>query len=87
MTYRVKWEIDIEADSPFAAAREALRIQRDTESTATVFIVGRRQIDLQRECPGCDLDCKVCGVHQPGAASLDKHRKWHYELSRHRRKV
>jgi hypothetical protein len=36
--YRVKWEIDITARSPRAAAREALRIQRSI-SDAVVFIV------------------------------------------------
>jgi hypothetical protein len=38
-TYRVTWEIDIEADNPTDAAREARKIQRDLESTATVFAV------------------------------------------------
>ncbi len=37
--YRVVWEIDIEADTPLAAAEEALRIQRDRDSIATVFRV------------------------------------------------
>ena len=36
-SFRVAWEIDIHAKSPRAAAREALRIQRDPESIATVF--------------------------------------------------
>jgi hypothetical protein len=35
--YRVTWEIDLHANSPRAAAEEALRIQRDPESIATVF--------------------------------------------------
>lgn len=35
--YLVKWVIDLEADTPEAAAREALRIQRDPDSVATVF--------------------------------------------------
>ena len=39
--YRVKWEIDVEAETPQDAAREALQIQRDTESVATVFEVYR----------------------------------------------
>jgi hypothetical protein len=39
MNYRVVWEIDIEADSPREAAAEALRIQRDPQSIATVFEV------------------------------------------------
>jgi hypothetical protein len=36
-SYRVVWEIDIWAESPFEAAKEALAIQRDPESIATVF--------------------------------------------------
>jgi hypothetical protein len=40
--YVVTWKIDIEADSPEAAAREALRIQRNPESIATVFQVDER---------------------------------------------
>ena len=38
-TYRVVWEIDIDADTPEEAARIALDIQRDPESLATVFRV------------------------------------------------
>lgn len=37
--HRVIWEIDIEADSPEEAAKEALLIQRDTHSIASVFTV------------------------------------------------
>ena len=37
--YRVHWEIDIEADSPEAAAREALAVHRDPDSIANVFEV------------------------------------------------
>lgn len=39
MKYFISWEIDIDADTPEAAAREALRIQRDPDSIATVFDV------------------------------------------------
>lgn len=39
MLYRVSWSIDIEAESPLEATREALAIQRDPESIATVFDV------------------------------------------------
>lgn len=39
MNYVVSWHIDVEADSPEEAAREALRIQRDADSIATVFEV------------------------------------------------
>lgn len=37
--YLVTWQIDIEADSPEEAAARALIVQRDAESTATVFDV------------------------------------------------
>lgn len=37
--YRVTWEIDIDATSPYLAAMEALAIQRDPQSIATVFSV------------------------------------------------
>lgn len=35
--YLVTWAIDIYAESPEEAAREALRIQRDPDNIATVF--------------------------------------------------
>ena len=44
-TFKVTWEIEIEADTPEDAARQALAIQRDPESIATVFEV-KATIDL-----------------------------------------
>ena len=38
-TYRVTWEIDLEANSPREAAEQAQEIQRDPNSIATVFAV------------------------------------------------
>lgn len=38
-TYRVIWEIDLDADSAEEAAEKALEIQRDIHSTATSFTV------------------------------------------------
>lgn len=38
-SYFVAWYIDIDADSPEDAARQALAIQRDPKSVATVFDV------------------------------------------------
>jgi hypothetical protein len=35
--YSVNWKIEIEAESPVEAARQALEIHRDPNSTATVF--------------------------------------------------
>lgn len=39
MQYRVVCEIDLDAESFEEAARQALEIQRDSESIATRFIV------------------------------------------------
>lgn len=38
-TYRVKWEIDVDADSPAEAAAQARKIQQDVYNTATIFFV------------------------------------------------
>lgn len=37
--FRVRWEIDVDADNAFEAARKALLIQRTPNSTATHFTV------------------------------------------------
>lgn len=53
--YRVTWVIDIEADTPRDAAHAALAIQRNPNSTATVFDVSddagddAERIDLLEE--------------------------------------
>lgn len=39
MEYRVTWDIDIDADSPLEAAREARRIQLNPDSSAVFFRV------------------------------------------------
>lgn len=50
-SYRVTWEIDIDAANPREAAEKALHIQRDVDSTATVFTVAEKrhlqQIDVR----------------------------------------
>lgn len=61
--YCVTWNIDIEAETPRDAAKQALKIQRDPESIATVFKVkdqfGQETlVDLEPEEiaePGLDL--------------------------------
>jgi hypothetical protein len=45
MIYRVRWDIDVDAGDPVEAAREALRIQRDPESTALCFYVENTRTD------------------------------------------
>lgn len=46
-SYRVTWEIDIDAASPREAAEKALHIQRDPDSIATVFTVAQKRHLLQ----------------------------------------
>jgi hypothetical protein len=41
--YHVTWEIDLNAKTPKAAACKALEIQRDPQSTATVFSVSNQK--------------------------------------------
>lgn len=47
--FHVKWEIEVWAESPYEAAVEALKIQRDPASAATLFEVavpgGWRHVD------------------------------------------
>jgi hypothetical protein len=43
--YLVRWEIEVEAEEAAGAADEALGMQRDFESTATVFEVFERDGD------------------------------------------
>lgn len=39
ISYRVKWEIDIDAENHFDAAKQAREIQLDINSSATTFDV------------------------------------------------
>jgi len=52
--YMVQWEIELSAKSPEDAAAKALKIQRDPDSTATVFDVTGEddrtiRVDLESE--------------------------------------
>lgn len=53
--FRVSWEIDIWAETAEQAAEKALEIQRDPESTATVF-----------ECNDGETTYKVDLMETPG---------------------
>ena len=44
-TYTVTWAIEVDAENPVAAAYEAMRIQRDEHSTATIFEVKETHSD------------------------------------------
>lgn len=53
-SYRVVWEIDLDAETPEDAARKALAIHRDPGSTATFFTVtspdgAAKDIDLMMD--------------------------------------
>lgn len=56
-SYRVVWEIDIDAKSPKEAAKKALKIQRDKSSMATVFDVIDR--DSKSVKPPVRIDLNV----------------------------
>lgn len=43
--YHVVWEIDVNAQSPREAAKEAQAIQQDKDSTATIFDVSEEGSD------------------------------------------
>jgi len=38
-SFRIVWEVDVDADTPLEAAREAFSMMTDPESTAVVFSV------------------------------------------------
>jgi hypothetical protein len=52
-TYIVTWEIDIDANSPRAAAKKARKIMLDKDSLATVFEV--QEVD-KNDAPLVTLD-------------------------------
>ncbi len=58
---RVKWEIDIDARTAREAAREALRIQRDPDSIATVFEVRDRRKKFIVDLSGVER-VKICRI-------------------------
>lgn len=75
MRYLVRWEIDIEAETPEQAAAEALRIQRNNDpgNLATMFEVCEVTSDWEAENPparwklvdavpavGQEQDCMRC---------------------------
>ena len=73
MQFRVQWNIDIEAGTAEQAAAQALAIQRDPESTATVF-----DVQLTQPCPRC----KQFVVHAPTCRTADSKRDSHVQAWR-----
>ena len=43
--YKITWEIEVDADTPLEAVKEAQKIQRDRDSLATVFTVKDQDTD------------------------------------------
>ena len=65
--YRVQWEVELYATSPRAAAQKALEIQRDPESTASVFDVYRIDLD-----PDADA-ARLLAQSAPVRIDLERH--------------
>jgi hypothetical protein len=62
MSYRVFWEIDIDADSPREAAEKALEIQRRPDSTTTAFSVrdeAGESMEVDLDAPDGDYPAKI----------------------------
>lgn len=63
-TYKLAWEIQVEAENPLEAAKEGLAIMQDENSTATAFYV---QAEDEKEIVSVDLseddDDAVLPVH------------------------
>jgi len=74
--YKVVWKIDIIADTPQEAAKEALEIQRDSNSEATVFeVTGEKEdtkiIDLTYGIEYCTLcECNEIDEDSPTIEGL-----------------
>jgi len=73
MQFRVQWNIDIEAGTAEQAAAQALAIQRDPESNATVF-----DVQLTQPCPRC----KQLVIHTPTCRSAARKRDSHVQAWR-----
>ncbi len=69
--YRVKWEIDLDANSPEDAARRALQIQRDRQSITTVFEVREWKTFNRGGSPAGD---PVMGRRRPAAIDVSRTR-------------
>lgn len=59
--YRVRWEIDVTADTPQEAAIIARRIQLDTDSTATVFEIRHMVAKLPTKAQKAAVVCALVG--------------------------
>lgn len=69
-TYLVRWEIDIDAETPEAAAEEALNVQRDPDSLATHFDVFETTEEGRRVGVPISIDVSGIGETQKPLPSL-----------------
>jgi hypothetical protein len=60
--YRVVWEIDVCAETPLEAARQARWLQRQTDTTAVVFDVYDPDGDVTRIDLEDDHEVELTGV-------------------------
>jgi hypothetical protein len=71
-TYLVKWQIELDAENPYHAARLAREIQMDPDSLANCFTVDEKHIDLDRETvPHRPLDSVESEAIEGNRAPLD----------------
>jgi hypothetical protein len=68
-SYTVRWEIDVEADSPEEAAARVLKIQRnnDPANLATVFDVTETRIGMQTKWKRVDLSAEEDHQEKPSS--------------------
>jgi hypothetical protein len=71
--YRVRWESDVEADSPQATAEEAFAAMQDLDTLATVFVVSgpdgsAHAVDLRGE----DARVRVTDLHTGAGRPPDR---------------
>ena len=75
-TFRVLWQLEVEADTPLAAAQTAREIQLDPDSLASCFEVNGLRVDLAGQagrdlmaCPQCHSTDFVAslGMHGDGS--------------------
>ena len=57
--YTVTWTIELDAESPADAARQALAIQRDPESIATFFTVRNNEGGTSHDVDLWEIDNEV----------------------------
>lgn len=76
-TYRVRWEIDVDAETPVAAAMQALEMVSDPNSSAHVFDA----VDESGQMERIDLD-ELLGPYERGSSKAKWRRGWVKAMNR-----